>query len=243
MTNAANPAPAKVAADLHEALGDNLVSCCLYGSAARGNAVAGVSDVNLLIVLRESSASAHGLIARVLARHPQVDPLVLAERNLARTARCFAAKFSSIQRNYRVLHGADPLAGFRIDPQLERLLCEQSVRNLRLRLAYAFIRRDRPQGYNRFVTGSIASVFVNLAEILRLNGAEVPPDFAARIPLMQRAWPAAADVLRELANLRQQPRALTEGEIPDWHERLLALLDAALATIESEWAEPASPRS
>ncbi len=243
MSNPVDGTLEQVVASLRDSLRENLVSCCLYGSAARGNAVAGVSDLNVLIVLQESSAQAHAVIARALAGHPQIDPLVVAERNLERTARCFAAKFSSIKRQHRVLHGSDPLAAITIDPRLERLLCEQSMRNLRLRLAYAFIVRGRPEGYSRFLAGSVSALFINLAEILRLDGAEVPADFAARLPLLRRAWPAASGVLDDLLRLREKPRALDDSEAADCHQRVLGLLDAALATIESRWTDitPPSP--
>ncbi|HKS35660.1 MAG TPA: hypothetical protein VJW76_00620 [Verrucomicrobiae bacterium] len=33
---------------LKEALGDNLYSCCVYGSPVRGNAIEGVSEASLL---------------------------------------------------------------------------------------------------------------------------------------------------------------------------------------------------
>lgn len=233
----------QVVAALRDGLRDNLVSCCLYGSAARGNAVAGVSDLNLLIVLRESSAPAHAAIARALAGHPRVDPLVVAERNLARTARCFAAKFSSIQRQHRVLHGSDPVAAITIDPRLERLLCEQSLRNLRLRLAYAFIMRGGAEGYSRFLAGCISPIFINLAEILRLEGHDVPADFTARLPLLHDTWPQSRAVLDDLLQLREQPRTLSDAEAARWHEGILGVLDAALATIETRWADiiPRSP--
>jgi hypothetical protein len=235
---------AEVTAELLAALRENLVSCCVYGSTVRGNAVPGVSDLNLLLVLGESSAAAHAALVPVLAAHPMVDPFVLARGNFERTARCFAAKFASIQRNYRVLHGADPFAGLRLDPQLERLLCEQAVRNLRLRFVYAFVtRRDRGDSYGRFLAANISSLFIHLAEVLRLNGQDVPKDFAERMPVLCRQWPAAAAVLPELAELREKPRALTENELPRWHERVLALLDAALGTIEAAWADPAPPRA
>src|ERR1700741_4776100 len=92
---------------LKEALGNNLYSCCLYGSAVRGDAIEGVSDINLLIVLENSTAEAHLAISRVIGGNPNIDPFVLGRRGFERSVRAFAPKFLSIQRNYRVLCGAD----------------------------------------------------------------------------------------------------------------------------------------
>src|ERR1700740_117220 len=95
---------------LQEALGNNLYSCCLYGSAVRGNAIEGVSDINVLIVLNKSDASAHAAITRALAGRPAIGPFILGREGFNRSARAFATKFASIKRNYHVLSGADPLA-------------------------------------------------------------------------------------------------------------------------------------
>src|SRR3984957_14030187 len=128
---------------LKEGLGKKLYSCCLYGSAVRGDAVEGVSDINLLIVLNESNADAHQIIGKLIGSNRQIDPFVLGRRGFERSVRAFAPKFLSIRRNYRLLYGADPLKDVEVDQKLERFLCEQALRNLRLRLAHAFITRTR----------------------------------------------------------------------------------------------------
>jgi predicted nucleotidyltransferase len=93
----------QVAKDLSEALGDNLYSCCLYGSAVRGNFVDGTSDINLLILLNQSDVHAHSLLADVLQKYKRIDPFILAKRGFERSFRMFNPKFAIIQRHYRVL--------------------------------------------------------------------------------------------------------------------------------------------
>jgi hypothetical protein len=237
MRQSADVVLAEVTAGLRGSLGNNLYSCCVYGSAVRGNAVEGVSDINLLIVLDESTAQAHEQISRAITSHALIDPFVLGRTGLARTARCFATKFASIRRNYRVLHGADPFVGIKFSAEFERFLCEQAVRNLRLRLTYAFIVRDRQQYYGRFLAKSVSAIFIQLGDVLRLSGVDVPKDFAARIPIMGRSWGTEEAILQELLKLRAQPGSLAESEIPDWHQRVLTLLDSALAAIERSWTD------
>jgi hypothetical protein len=237
MVTPLDPRIAAVAAQLREKLGENLFSCCLYGSAVRGNAVQGVSDLNLLIVLSTSSATAHQAIAGILSHFADVDPFVVAKTGLERTARCFATKFASIQRNYHVLHGADPFAGMTIDPSLERLMCEQALRNVRLRSTYAFIMHGRQRNYAQFLAESVSALFVQLSDVVRLSGHELPRDFRARIPIMVRLWSIDAAILEDLLALREKRRAPSGSEIADWHARLLAVLDAALQWIEQNWGE------
>src|SRR5882762_763713 len=93
---------------LGKELGANLYSCCLYGSAVRGNFIEGISDINLLIVLNESNPTAHQAVTRAIGSEKQIDPFILGRPGFARSANAFASKFASIKRNYRVVHGADP---------------------------------------------------------------------------------------------------------------------------------------
>lgn len=221
---------------LKAALGDRLYSCCLYGSAVRGNVIEGVSDLNLLIVLNESSSATHQSVAEALADFPQVDPFVLAKRGFERSVRAFAPKFASIQRNYRVLHGADPLAELKVDPVLERFLCEQAVRNLRLRLVYSFVTRSRHKSYDRFVVRNITALFVQFSEVLRLGGASIPKEFDARIPLFEQEFKINGEVLRDLLALKRAPRRFNEAESSRWHDRLFPVMDTVLQWIEDHWA-------
>ncbi len=230
-----DPLLSSVVAALRAALGDNLHSVCLYGSSVRGNAIKGVSDFNLLIVLNDSTGTAHQAIAGVLDGFPRIDPFILAKRGFARSVRAFAPKFASIKRHHRVLFGADPLADITPDAAMERFLCEQSVRNLRLRLVYAFVMRGRQRAYDRFVLGQTTALFVQLSDLLRIEGTEIPIDFAPRIPIFSREFAVEAGVLADLLALKREPRRLSEAEVVALHSRLFPVVDGALRWIEARW--------
>lgn len=221
---------------LRAELGGNLYSCCVYGSAVRGNAIEGISDINLLIIVNESSSTAHEAIARAIGDQPLIDPFVLARRGFERSVRAFATKFASIKRNYRVLHGADPLAEMQVDAALEKFLCEQAIRNLRLRLVYAFVTRQRNKAYDRFVLHNIAGLFVQFSEALRLQGVVIPQAFEARIPVLEKEFKLDGAVLRDLLVLKQQPQRFSEADAVNWHARLFPVIDTVLGWIETHWA-------
>ena len=56
MADTIDRASRQLASALGAALGDNLVSLMLYGSAARGTWVEGRSDINVLLVVKDASA-------------------------------------------------------------------------------------------------------------------------------------------------------------------------------------------
>lgn len=220
---------------LRSELGDNLYSCCVYGSAVRGNSIEGVSDINLLIILNQSTAAAHLAVARAIGGQTQIDPFVLARRGFERSVRAFATKFASIKRNYRVLFGADPLVKLNVDAELEKFLCEQAIRNLRLRLVYSFITRQQNKAYDKFLVRNITGMFVQFSEALRLNGIVLPSAFEDRIPILEREYKIDGQVTRDLLALKKSPRRFSEDEAVVWHERLFPVVDAVLAWIESNW--------
>ncbi len=220
---------------LRTELGENLFSCCVYGSAVRGNAIEGVSDINLLIILNQSNSAAHQAVARAIGSLPQIDPFVLVKRGFERSVRAFAPKFASIKRNYRVLHGADPLASMDVDDGLEKFLSEQAIRNLRLRLVYSFITRGQHKAYDRFVVRHITPVFLQCSEVLRLSGMSIPTAFEARIPVLEKEFKIDGQILRDLLTLRKNPVRFSDEEAVTWHERLFPVIDAVLVWIESHW--------
>lgn len=229
-----------VVAALREKLGANLYSCCVYGSAVRGNWIEGVSDLNLLIVLNDSTPAAHECVAEVLRQHAMVDPFILGRAGLERSVRAFAAKFANIRRQYTVLQGADPFANVALEPALERFLCEQALRNLRLRLVYAFVTRSKRQPYERFLVAHVTAMFVQFSQVIRLNGGTLPKEFDPRVPIFESQFKIDAAALRELLTLKRKPRALSEEEALQWHDRIFSAIDTVVKWIEATW--PDEPR-
>lgn len=224
---------------LQTTLGDNLYSLVLYGSAVRGEYVPGVSDVNLMLVLNASTPAAHQLVAGCLRDQPRVDPFVIGRPGLQRSMQTFAVKFRSIRRDYRVLHGADPFVEFDVAPEVLQFLCEQALRNLRLRVVRGFVLHgEQPKAYLRFLQDIAAQVFIDLSEALRLKDIEVPHDFADRATVLAQAYGVDASILNDLLALKEPAARLKAGQSADLHTRLYALLDQAIAWMEAEWPRP-----
>jgi predicted nucleotidyltransferase len=127
-------------ASLARELGDDLVSLVVYGSAARGGYRAGSSDVDLVIVVRESSRETLLAIANVmqLARYSaRIESMILVEGEIAASTDCFPILYDDIRRNHIVLRGADPFAGLVISDRHRRLRVEQELREAQIRLRRA----------------------------------------------------------------------------------------------------------
>jgi hypothetical protein len=208
----------------------------LYGSAVRGNLIAGVSDINLLLVLRESTPEAHAVIAEIIRGEPPIEPFILGRRGLERSMRSFAVKFRSIQRNYRVLYGEDPLKDLDVPEAVVRMECEQVLRNIRLRVVHAFVTFGSVhKRYSQYLIDVTADVFVALSEPLRLEGFTLPADLAARAPVIAEATGADVTILKDLLDLKARPRVLSGPQAADFHGRLFRLLDKTTTWLEARW--------
>jgi predicted nucleotidyltransferase len=219
-------------------LGDNLSSFVLYGSAVRGNRIPGRSDINVLIILQRSTPEAHQALAEQLKSTPLVTPFVLSRWELARTRQVFAMKFGSISRNYTVLFGEDPLADFAPPRKLLLFLCEQSLRNLRLRLEHAYIRNiNTPSRYGQTLGRSITALLIALAEVLRCSGVQVPEDFNSRPEVIALHLGVDAAVLHKLLALRTDGQDLSASAAYELHANVFQLLSTAIDKVREQWPQ------
>lgn len=226
----------RIAARLPALLGDNLYSCVLYGSAVRGGIKPGTSDINLLIVLNESRPEAHRAISECVQGKIFVDPFVIARKGMERSFETFAMKFRSIRRNYRVLVGEDPLAKLEISEERARFLCEQSLRNLRLRTVHTYVmhRQDRKR-YLNYLLNVYSTIVIELSEVMRLNNEDVPNNFEQRVLLIEKVFQLDVSVLHNLLKLKLNIRRLHNRDVEYFHRGLFTLLDSAVIWVEERW--------
>lgn len=218
-------------AALIQELGVNLYSLIAYGSAVRGGFDAAGSDVNLLVVLDESTVDAHVVIEQIVrAAKIEIEPFVVPRREFAATAKAFAAKFLSIRRNHQVLHGADIMLSLDVEPGLERFLVEQAMRNLSLRLVHAFVtRRRHGRDYWAFAYATVSGLITEVSAVLRCCGIVMPNTHVERLPLIEQHLSVDVEVLTELLAERSKPRSHTEEATLSCHARLCAIADAAVS--------------
>jgi len=229
----------KICKQLPAVLGANLYSCVLYGSAVRGNVVPDVSDINILIVLNESTPDAHMAIADCIEGNVRIDPFIISRKGMERSFRVFAIKFRSIKRHYKVLCGADPVADFSVTDDAVRFLCEQTLRNLRLRSVHNYLRNRRNRRrYLNILLNMHTAVFTGVTEILRLEGEQVPSDYHERIPLIKRYFDADTAILEDLLTVKNKPAVWDNMDIALLHQRIFNFLNHIVLWMEQQWPAP-----
>jgi predicted nucleotidyltransferase len=173
-------------------------SALLYGSAARGDYIAGRSDINLMLVLDDASPTRLRALApafsawRKTAPEP---PLLISRSEWARASDVFPIEITDMRAGYRVLRGSDPVAATRVDRADLRRALERELRGklLRLRQGYAAAAGDE-KALGELAAASAGTILVLLRSLLTLAGRPVPdasPAIAAEAAALVGA-PAAA---------------------------------------------------
>lgn len=116
---------------VREAGGSNVESVVLFGSAVAGDFRDGLSNVNLMCVLRDTSLKALQALspaARWWDGKKQTPPLCMTKHELQRSTDVFTIELLDMQQHHRVLFGDDPLRDLQIPMDLHRVQVEYELR-------------------------------------------------------------------------------------------------------------------
>jgi hypothetical protein len=160
--------------------GEDLVSAVLYGSAARGDYREGVSDLNLLVILRAADAAAlrrGAPLAREWAEEGNPPPLMLGEAEWRDSADVFPIEYRDILDAHVVLRGADPFTGLGIRWADFRPQCEHELKGKQIQLREQFLLvAEEPEQLGILLVRSFPSFLTLFRTVLRLAGEPVPRD-------------------------------------------------------------------
>jgi predicted nucleotidyltransferase len=159
-------------------LGPRLRGVVLHGSVARGEAVEGVSDINLLVLADRIDADLLRRLAPDARRWLEETgalPLVLTWDEWAAASDAFAVEAADMIDCHELLHGDDPLAGAVVAQRDLRLQAERELRGKLIHLRESTLASaDRPDELGRLLLTALPSVATYLRTALRLAGREAP---------------------------------------------------------------------
>lgn len=210
------------AAELEAALGGNLVSIVLFGSAARGQHRKGKSDINLLILLRDASSVSIGRSAEAIAKwvkSGEPAPLLFSEAEWKASADVFPLEIDDMREAHKLIRGNDPLAAISTQRADVRRQLEREVRGklLHLRTEYASVATDGKK-LGALLEHSLGTFLVLFRATLRLARDTAPAEaeavvkaaaVAAGLDVAAFEWPLARRAGKRVPELRSfDPTAL-----------------------------------
>jgi predicted nucleotidyltransferase len=111
--------------------GADLHSILLYGSAARGTYRKGISDVNLLILLRTTPTEKlfqFGKESASLIRKRRITPLLMTQDEFLQSADVFPLEYLDIRNAHKVLYGPDDTSALDLTNKNLRHQTEERLR-------------------------------------------------------------------------------------------------------------------
>lgn len=128
-------------ASAKEALGPDLLSVVLFGSAAEGRLRA-TSDVNLILVLAKFDAARMDALRepmRLAHATIRLSAMFLLQSEIGAAAEAFAVKFSDIRDRHKVIFGGDPFAGLAPSRASMLVRLQQILLNFTLRMRERYV--------------------------------------------------------------------------------------------------------
>jgi predicted nucleotidyltransferase len=163
---------------LHDAVGERLRAASLFGSAARGEWLEGLSDINVLVLLDRIDAS---VLARAAAPAREaadrgITPLVMGEAEWLQAADVFAVEMADMKEASVTLFGDDPTGTLpAIVPRKLRLQAERELRGKLLHLHGAMLMcADDANRLGEVLIRALPSFTTYMRAALRLEDRPVP---------------------------------------------------------------------
>ena len=159
-------------AQINEDWSTDLGGLLLFGSAARGDFIAGRSNLNMLLLVRCLSVDLlqrAGLLHKEWGKHQIVAPLLMTEDDLGRSGRLFPLEFLQMTQHHVVLAGHDPFVEFHLDRDQLAWQCEQELVANLLRLRQRFIEgAGRTEAIQALLILSITAVLPCIRGLLHI---------------------------------------------------------------------------
>lgn len=215
----------KFVQDVQNLYGEDLVSVLLYGSAAAGEHVAGRSDINVAVILREiTPALLRKGSGRIRAWRGQgfATPVFFDPDFLRTALDVFPIEFLDMQERHRTLWGPDPLAGLDIGRGNLRLQCEQELRGKVLKLRQAYVESAQaPDALERVLMAAVSSLVVLSRTLLRLGGADPGGGAEAVLERIQARFGAPTVNLRKALQFKRGEIRLTGSSLEAVYQEIL----------------------
>lgn len=221
---------------LSGALGDNLVSVLVYGSAIAAPGNPKKTDYQVLAIARRLSGNDLRLARPALqwwAGEGYAIPVLFTETEFANSLDVFPIEFRHMRRAYQVIHGPDPLHEAAVSDAHLRWQTEHELRGklLRLRSLYPSASASAA-GLTKLMTESIVSFIRLMRPILELHGEAPPLGRLATARMTGERLEVDTGALVRILQLREEPRELMEAEAQDLFSGYLDCLSRIIDAVD-----------
>jgi hypothetical protein len=226
----------QLVSELKQALGSNLRSIVLYGSAATGDYAPGSSDYDILLVADRLDAGELDALTPVANRWQAAGnpaPQLFTPAELAASADVFPIELLDIQASCRVLLGEDPLTDIKIDMAHFRLQLERELKSrLHLVRQQYLDCAGRANLIAELLTTSVSTFLVLFRAALRLYDEPGPLRKAAALQALTKHVKFHPQPILDVLALKQYPRRLSKSDAVILFDNYLASITSIVETVD-----------
>ncbi len=231
---------------LNEQLDGELAALVLFGSATGSHYAEDFSDVNVLIVLDPPSTTALATIRSALADHDPapIDPLIVAQDELAQLPEAFPIETADLKAARRVLCGDDPIQDLdvRSDAVCRQLTTELLGKTMRLRSVYAQARKPSDQQLRTMLSQAVSPFSALMRALLYVGDAHFaefapPREFLEVVAQLEDGFGTELEGFRQAALIRSGTETPDGAELTEIFATVLAdaqQLQRIAQTLQSE---------
>jgi predicted nucleotidyltransferase len=157
--------------NLQDVYKTDLISAILYGSAASGEFSPAHSNVNLAVVLCDTSLTALGKIAPIMNKRKfrVLNTVFFTEGYIKSSCDVFPVEFLDMKENHNVLYGKDVFNDLAIDTKNLRFQCEQELKSKIINIKRTYIENIKNPDLDKFLIKFFTSSLHLLRNILMLK--------------------------------------------------------------------------
>ena len=223
--------------DVQGLYAEELLAVLVYGSAATGEHVAGRSDINVAIVLRQLTPSLLRKAAgHVRAWHRQgfATPMFFDPDFLHASLDVFAIEFLDMQERHRLLWGADLFAGLSIGKANLRLQCEHELRGKLQRLRQSYVESaNAPTELERILDVAMSSLVVLARTLLRLGGSDPSGGVENVLERLQDVFGSSSTSLRKAWQVKRGEIRMTGSNLESLYQQVVEEVEGLVRLIDA----------
>ena len=231
---------------LKQAAGPNLESVVLYGSAVGGDYDPDYSNINLMIVLKETA------LAKLRALSPVVEewvgkkrhaPLLITRDELERSADVFAIELMDMKSQHRVLFGPDFIASLQIPMQLHRAQLEYELREKLILLRQHLLIEARNEKRTWELMLRSVSAFATLfRHAVIAQGQPVPATKRDAVKALASSLGFDASPFEHLLDIREHRAERKQFRVEEVAARYLAAVEQVTGAVDRMLDSPGPMR-
>ena len=207
--------------------GNNLVSVILYGSAASGEYAGKRSNVNIAVILNDTSLSSLAKCSRLLNKRKFliISPVFFTEDYIKHSTDVFPIEFIDMKENHVLLYGKDILNEITIGIKNLRFQCEQELKSKILNIKKLYIRIRNKFILKNILFKSFTSSLHILRNLVRLKGREPSYRKEEVIDEISKEFAVDLSCLRKILDAKNKNTRLRYKDIDELFACLVETLE------------------